>query len=65
MGLREVEEALENGTHPHFKPNPMTDTNKDTQAPFFSPSPGKPAVKTTLLDPPVSPDRADQPNGSI
>jgi len=45
----------------------MTDTNKETAAPFFSPSPGKPAVKTTLLDPPVSPNgmKDDNLNGSI
>lgn len=67
MGLWEVEEAIENGTHPHFKPNPMSDTNKETAAPFFSPNSTKPAVKTTLLDPPYSPDRtkADDPEGSI
>lgn len=56
MGLREVEEAIEAGKHPHFKPNPLEDTNRETDAPFFSPNPGKKAVKTTMLDPPYSPD---------
>ena len=67
MGLREVEEAIEQGKHPHFKPNPLTDTNKETDVPFFSPNPGKKAVKTTLLDPPFSPDKTNEedPNGSI
>jgi len=42
----------------------MTDTNKETNQPFFSPNPSKPAVKTTLLDPPYSPGKED-PEGSI
>ncbi len=61
MGLREVDEAIKEGSHPHFTPDEYnTDTRReDLPPPLMSP-------ETTKLAPPYSPGKAGfDPDGSI
>lgn len=57
MGLREVEEQIANGTHPHYKPHDhMVDTDRgDLPAPLSEP-------RSTMLDPPITPGKNLSPN---
>lgn len=55
MGLREVEEQIAQGTHPHYKPE-MVDTDRGELPPPLS------DPKSTMLDPPITPGKHMSPH---
>lgn len=65
MGMREVDEAIKEGSHPHFDPESLDTDKGDLPAPLVTHD--KEGPHTTRLNPPfdpASPPKPD-PSGSI